>query len=110
MDLPILRARLRVHRLRLKAQGGRLLIAPLDALPDDLRALIAEHRDEIMIDVQLNPEPVSGCCLCGELLPPGRIYLCAKCQERAVMPRIKGMPPDSPALIPCSSNVNETAP
>lgn len=86
MGLALVRSQLRVHRVRLKAQGGRLLVAPVDALPDDIRTLIAEHRDMLMIDVQMNPDPVPACCLCRVLLPPGRIYLCADCQKAGSCP------------------------
>jgi hypothetical protein len=88
MGLACLRAQLRVHRLRLKVRDGRLLVAPLDAVPDDVRARIAAHRDALIIDVQMHPDPVPMCCLCGVLLPPGRVYLCVDCQAEGVTPPV----------------------
>lgn len=82
MERTHLRARLRVHRLRLKVHAGQLLVAPIGGLPDDLRALIAEHRDVLMLDVQMNSDPDYACCHCAEPLPPGRMYTCAECQEK----------------------------
>jgi hypothetical protein len=52
-------------------------------VPDDLRALIAEHRDVLMLDVGRHPDPAYSCCFCGALLPPGRSYVCAAHQEGA---------------------------
>ncbi len=81
MEITHLRARIRVHRLRCKVRDGEILIAPVQNVPDDLRALIAEHRDLLMLDLQLHPDPVLTCCFCGALLPPGRAYVCIDHQQ-----------------------------
>lgn len=79
MNLVHLRARLRVHHLRCKVHAGKLLVAPINTLPDDLRTLVAEHRDTLMLDIRMHPDPDLTCLNCGELLPPGRAYRCLDC-------------------------------
>ncbi len=81
MEITHLRARLRVHRLRCKVRDGEILIVPVQAVPDDLRILIAEHRDALMLDVGMLPDPAYSCCFCGALLPPSRSYVCADHQQ-----------------------------
>ncbi|MNX77824.1 hypothetical protein D3C86_1093840 [compost metagenome] len=51
---------------------GRLLVAPVEALTDDLRRYIREHKNEILAELEAANAPSTNCQHCIHLRRPGK--------------------------------------
>ncbi len=50
---------------------GRLLVAPVEAMTDDLRRYIREHKNEILAELEAANAPSTNCQHCIHLRRPG---------------------------------------
>jgi hypothetical protein len=92
--------------LRIRSDGERLIVAPADELPDDLRTLLLERKPEILSLLRVSPPdgtlwdggrawtppgPAPGVCPCGETeVTDHESDLCALCLSVVLAARERG--------------------
>ena len=92
--------RLRHEGFALAPRNGKVVVSPASRLTDDHRALIRQHRDDLL-NLLLDPDPRVTCTTCAHYrLHQCRQHRAALLQGSDIAPALAALPQRCPAWTP----------